>query len=149
MLSRTLSEYEMTTSVLRRHIGIGSRFSIKEVARRFGWCARTVKAWVRGECEPPPRKLFALEQLLGEQFVRDLLAEIGYAGAFKVGAGQTCPNEHAALMSKALTALLEALADRRIDHLEAPHIIALYSEVCSESGKLVQSLSAAGKKHAA
>lgn len=144
MTTHTASEHSFVTSVLRRHIGFGRRFSVREIAQSFRWCARTVKAWVSGDTEPSPRKLFALEQLLGEQFVRDLLAEIGYAGAFKVGAAKKCPHEHAALMAKALTALLDALADERspgrVDHLESPRIIQLYGEVSSESGRLVHEL---------
>ena len=138
--ARTRSEYTAFTSAFRRHVGLGRKWSAKSVARSTGAALQTVKAWMCGDAEPLPRKLESLVDLLGEEFVADMLAEMGYGGTFKISGKGPEPGTHAALMAEALTELLKANADKAIDATERPRLVSIYRRVSSESAHFAHDL---------
>lgn len=138
--ARLPTEHGAFFSAFRMHVGLGRRWSAKAVARAIGSAHATVKDWARGKSEPLPRKLEALIDLLGPGFVSDLLGEMGYGGAFKITGKGPAPHTHAATMADALTALLHALADKRIDHTEGPALASIYRRVSSESAHFAHEL---------
>lgn len=140
--NRRGSTHSFMPSILRRMIGHGRKFMPTFVANRIGAAPRTVKGWLAGETDPHIRMLPALEAVLGEELVRELLAELGYAGAFKVSGPSIAPHMHATAVASALSELVKALADHRIDHLEAPKIAAIYRRLSSESARFAADLEA-------
>lgn len=137
---RAPSSHGFFMSVLKRQVGHGRRFMPKQFAELIGAAVPTVKGWLAGQGSPAIDRLPKIEAVAGEDLMRDLLAELGYAGAYKITNKTVCPNAHATELANALRELLAALEDRRIDHQERPKLIPIFRKLASEAAHFADTL---------
>lgn len=108
---------------LRRHIGAGQRFSVREAADAVNIQESTLYGYLGGDGVPTMDTFLNLCRLLGPEFINDVLRLTGHDGVRASAAPAGNDHELNADIAAAQAQLGNGLRDGRIDHSERPRIV--------------------------
>ena len=112
-------------ATLRLYVGRGQPYSAESLAEATGIPERTIRSYQMGHATPGLTNLLALIRCLGGVFAGAILEDAGVAAVLVRDDLDADPRELATLKAESLARLVAALEDGRIDHTEAPELLAL------------------------
>ena len=110
---------------MRLYVGRGRPYSAESLAEATGIPERTIRSYQMGDATPGLANLLALIRCLGGVFAAACLEDAGVAAVLMQDDLEADPRELATAQAESLAKLVAALEDGRIDHTEAPELLAL------------------------
>lgn len=129
-------------ATMRLYVGRGRPYSAESLAEATGIPERTIRSYQMGHATPGFANLLALMFCLGGVFTAACLEDAGVAAVLMHDDLDADPHQLATVKAESLAKLVAALEDHRIDHTEAPELLAL-------ARRLIPMLAAFVREHAA
>ena len=127
------------SATLRLYVGRGRLYSVAALAEATGVGQRTLKSYFEG-ATPGFQNWLILLRFLGSTFGAACMADAGVcAVVMRSDVEEACPHQTASEMASALSIMLKALEDGRIDHQERPELIRKCREAITSLSNFVAS----------